>query len=85
WGPVMWVVIGEIFPNNIRALGIAVATAANWIGNFLISYSFPSLEHLIGIGNIYALYAVFALIGLVFVVKAVPETAGIKLEDMKAE
>ncbi|WP_140489303.1 sugar porter family MFS transporter [Bifidobacterium sp. UTBIF-68] len=85
WGPAMWVVIGEIFPNDIRALGVAVATAVNWIGNFLVSNTFPSLKGMVGIGNIYAIYAVFALLGLIFVVKALPETAGVKLEDMKAE
>lgn len=85
WGPVMWVVIAEIFPNDIRALGVAVATAANWIGNFLISTTFPPLRDAIGIGNIYLLYAVFAAIGLIFVVRSLPETNGIELEDMKAE
>lgn len=85
WGPAMWVVIGEIFPNDIRALGVAVATAFNWIGNFLVSNTFPPLKDMVGIGNIYVIYAVFALLGLIFVVKALPETAGVKLEDMKAE
>ncbi|MEK0209834.1 sugar porter family MFS transporter [Bifidobacterium mongoliense] len=85
WGPVMWVVIGEIFPNDIRALGVAVATAVNWIGNFLVSNTFPPLKGMVGIGNVYIIYAVFALLGLVFVFKALPETAGVTLEDMKAE
>lgn len=85
WGPAMWVVIGEIFPNDIRALGVAVATAFNWIGNFAVSNTFPPLKNLIGIGNVYLIYAVFALLGYVFVVKLLPETAGVTLEDMKAE
>lgn len=85
WGPAMWVVIGEIFPNDIRALGVAVATAVNWIGNFLVSNTFPPLKNMVGIGNVYIIYAVFALLGLIFVVKALPETAGVTLEDMKAE
>lgn len=85
WGPAMWVVLGEIFPNNIRAVGMAVATAFNWIGNFIVSTSFPSLQHGIGLGGTYLVYGVFAAISLVFVIKGMPETAGVELEDMKAE
>ncbi|MDE1565572.1 sugar porter family MFS transporter [Actinotignum sanguinis] len=85
WGPVMWVVLGEIFPNNIRALGVAVASAVNWIANFLVSTTFPPLKDAIGTGNVYLLYAVFAAVSLIFVMKALPETAGVELEDMPAE
>ncbi|OZG48730.1 sugar porter family MFS transporter [Bombiscardovia coagulans] len=85
WGPAMWVVIGEIFPNNIRAMGVAVATACNWIGNFIVSTSFPWLRDGIGTGNVYMLYAIFAALSYIFVLKALPETNGVELEDMKAE
>ena len=85
WGPAMWVVIGEIFPNNIRAMGVAVATAFNWIGNFLVSTSFPWLRDGIGTGNVYLLYTVFAALSLLFVLKVLPETNGVELEDMRAE
>ena len=85
WGPAMWVVLGEIFPNNIRAMGMAVATAFNWIGNFIVSTSFPSLQHGIGLGGTYLMYGIFAAISFLFVTKGLPETAGVDLEDMKAE
>lgn len=85
WGPAMWVVISEIFPNDIRAMGVAVATAFNWIGNFAVSTSFPALRDSIGVGNVYFLYAVFAALSWIFVVKMLPETNGVELEDMKAE
>lgn len=85
WGPAMWVVHGEIFPNNIRAMGMAVATAFNWIGNFIVSTSFPSLQHGIGLGGTYLMYGIFAAISFLFVTKGMPETAGVDLEDMKAE
>lgn len=85
WGPAMWVVIGEIFPNNIRAIGVAVATAFNWIGNFLVSTTFPWLRDGIGTGNVYLLYTVFAALSFIFVMKVLPETNGVDLEDMKAE
>lgn len=85
WGPAMWVVLGEIFPNSIRAMGMAVATAFNWIGNFIVSTSFPSLQHGVGLSGAYLMYGVFAAISFLFVTKGLPETAGVALEDMKAE
>lgn len=85
WGPAMWVVLGEIFPNNIRAMGVAVATAFNWIGNFIVSTTFPVMQDTLGVGSAYLTYAVFAALSLAFVLKALPETAGVELEDMKAE
>ncbi|MBW3088738.1 sugar porter family MFS transporter [Bifidobacterium sp. 82T24] len=85
WGAGMWVVIGEIFPNNIRAIGVAVATAFNWIGNFVVSTTFPPLRDTIGVGNVYLAYTVFALLSYLFVKKVLPETNGVALEDMKAE
>ncbi|HWU75793.1 MAG TPA: sugar porter family MFS transporter [Rhodanobacter sp.] len=83
WGPVVWVLLGEMFPNRIRATALAVAAAAQWLANFAISYSFPSLAE-IGLTFAYGLYAGFALLSLLFVMYAVRETKGIELEDMQA-
>ena len=84
WGPVVWVLLGEMFPNRIRAAGLAVAAAAQWLANFAISTSFPSLAKL-GLQYAYGLYAVIALLSFVFVLKAVQETKGRELEDMGTE
>ncbi|NIZ92875.1 sugar porter family MFS transporter [Kineococcus rubinsiae] len=84
WGPVVWVLLGEMFPNRIRAAGLAVAAAAQWLANFAISTSFPKLAEA-GLQFAYGLYAVFALLSFVFVRKAVQETKGQELEDMGAE
>ena len=83
WGPVVWVLLGEMFPNRIRATALAVAAAAQWLANFAISYSFPPLAQ-IGLTFAYGLYAGFALLSLLFVLYAVRETKGIELEDMHA-
>jgi SP family sugar:H+ symporter-like MFS transporter len=83
WGPVVWVLLGEMFPNRIRATALAVAAAAQWLANFAISYSFPSLAE-IGLTFAYGLYAGFALLSLFFVLYAVRETKGVELEDMQA-
>ncbi|UGB39469.1 sugar porter family MFS transporter [Frateuria soli] len=81
WGPMVWVLLGEMFPNRIRAVAMAVAAAAQWLANFVITSSFPALAE-IGLSFAYGLYAAFALISLLFVVFAVRETKGMELEDM---
>ncbi|UGB47149.1 sugar porter family MFS transporter [Frateuria edaphi] len=81
WGPMVWVLLGEMFPNRIRAVALAVAAAAQWLANFLITSTFPALAE-IGLSFAYGLYAAFALISLLFVVFAVRETKGMELEDM---
>ena len=83
WGPMVWVLLGEMFPNRIRAIALAVAAAAQWLANFAITSTFPSLAE-VGLAFAYGLYAAFALISLVFVLKAVRETKGIELEDMQS-
>jgi len=81
WGPMVWVLLGEMFPNRIRAVAMAVATAAQWLANFVITSSFPALAEA-GLSFAYGLYAAFALISLLFVLSAVHETKGMELEDM---
>ncbi|MCI1914734.1 MAG: sugar porter family MFS transporter [Bifidobacteriaceae bacterium] len=83
WGIVMWVVIGEVFPNSIRALAVAVATAANWVGNFLVTTTFPPMRDTIGLPITYVIYAIMAVLSYIFVRKFLPETNGVELEDMK--
>ncbi len=82
WGPMVWVLLGEMFPNRIRAIALAVAASAQWLANFVISSTFPALAQ-IGLTFAYGLYAAFALISLFFVLSAVRETKGIELEDMR--
>lgn len=81
WGPLVWVLLGEMFPNRIRAKALGVAAAAQWIANFVITLSFPPLADL-SLVLTYGLYTAFALISLLFVFFLIPETKGITLEDM---
>lgn len=81
WGPICWVLISEIFPNTIRSQAVAVAVAAQWISNFLVSSTFPSLSEW-SIGSTYCIYALMSLLSALFVWKWVPETKGKTLEDM---
>lgn len=82
WGPVVWVLLGEMFNNRIRAYAISVAAAAQWGANFLVSVTFPSLASA-GLGLAYGLYTTMALLSLIFVWTLVKETRGRELEDMQ--
>ncbi len=82
WGPVMWVMLGEMFPNQIRGSGLAVAGFAQWIANAAISVSFPALAVSPGLAVTYTGYAIFAAISFFFVRAMVHETRGRELEDM---
>ncbi len=81
WGPGVWVLLGEMFNNRIRSTALGVAAAAQWLANFAISTSFPSMAN-IGLGFAYGFYTTFAVLSLVFVIRFVPETKGRELEDM---
>jgi len=82
WGPVMWVMLGEMFPNQIRGSGLAVAGFAQWMANFAISVSFPALAAGLGLSVTYGFYAAAALISFFFVRALVTETRGRELEEM---
>nr|WP_245228675.1 sugar porter family MFS transporter [Pontixanthobacter sp. CEM42] len=83
WGPVMWVMLGEMFPNQIRGSGLAVSGFAQWTANFAIIMSFPWLLANIGLPITYGFYAVAAVTSVWFVAKMVRETAGRELEAME--
>jgi sugar porter (SP) family MFS transporter len=83
WGPVMWVMLGEMFPNQIRGSGLAVAGLFQWGSNFAIIMTFPILLAGIGLAATYGLYAAAAVISVFFVLKYVHETKGKELEQME--
>ncbi|WP_129337814.1 sugar porter family MFS transporter [Cellulomonas endophytica] len=85
WGPLVWVLLGEMFPNRIRAAALGVAAAAQWIANFLITVSFPPLLDTFGAAIPYFMYTAFAVLSFVFVLVRVPETKGMELEEMHGE
>nr|WP_067822846.1 sugar porter family MFS transporter [Nocardia inohanensis] len=81
WGVVVWVLLGEMFPNKLRAAALGVAASAQWIANWVITASFPSLSDW-NLSGTYVIYTVFALLSIPFVLKFVPETKGKSLEEM---
>ncbi len=90
WGPVTWVLLAEIFPNKIRGKALAVAVAAQWISNYLVSLTFPIMNdnsYLTGLFNhgfAYWVYGVMSVLALLFILKYVPETKGKTLEEMES-
>ncbi len=81
WGVVVWVFLGEMFPNRIRAAALGVAACAQWIANWAITASFPSLSDW-NLAGTYVIYTFFALLSIPFVLKFVKETKGKALEEM---
>jgi SP family sugar:H+ symporter-like MFS transporter len=81
WGPVVWVLLGESFPNKIRAAVLSLAGGAQWVANWVVSTTFPPLKDA-GLGLAYGIYTTFAVLSLLFVLKFVRETKGVELEDM---
>jgi len=83
WGPVMWVMLGEMFNNRIRGAALALCGLFQWLANFAVSITFPPLTSGIGLGGAYSIYAFFAFISIFFVWKGITETRGVELEAMK--
>lgn len=82
WGPVVWVLLGEMFNNRIRGAALAVAASAQWIANFAITMTFPIMLSSVGLAGAYGFYAFSALVSIFFVVRYVTETRGKQLEEM---
>ncbi|MER8068653.1 sugar porter family MFS transporter [Streptomyces sp. NPDC094034] len=81
WGVVVWVFLGEMFPNKIRAAALGVAASAQWIANWVITASFPSLAEW-NLSGTYIIYTCFAVLSIAFVLLFVKETKGKSLEEM---
>ncbi len=83
WGPVMWVMLGEMFPNQIRGSGLAVAGLFQWGANFAVTMTFPIMLAGVGLAAAYGCYAAAALVSVFFVLRYVHETNGRELEQME--
>jgi sugar porter (SP) family MFS transporter len=83
--PVVWVVISEIFPNRIRGAAMAVAVSSLWIACFMLTFSFPVLNKLLGSAGTFWLYGGICVAGFIFVFFKLPETKGKTLEQIERE
>ncbi|MDF1761136.1 MAG: sugar porter family MFS transporter [Coxiellaceae bacterium] len=83
-GPVMWLMIAELFPIHVRGLGASVCTAVNWGSNWLVAVTFLSFVHFAGQGGTFLTYGLISLLSLLFIYLWVPETKGVTLEQIEA-
>jgi len=81
--PVTWVIISEIFPNRIRGIGVSVAVSALWAASFILVYTFPWMNHVLGPSGTFVTYGIVCLAGFYFVRRNVPETRGKSLEEIQ--
>lgn len=83
-GPIMWLMIAEIYPLKVRGVGASLATCMNWASNLLVTATFLKLVELLGASGTFALYMLFSLLSIFFVYWLVPETKGVTLEQIEA-
>ncbi|UWZ86802.1 sugar porter family MFS transporter [Occallatibacter riparius] len=81
--PVTWVLITEIFPNRMRASAVSITVACLWIASFVLTYTFPALNHSLGTSGAFFIYAAICFAGAAFVWLAVGETRGRSLEMLE--
>ena len=81
--PITWVILSEIFPNNIRGAAMAIATTALWMACFVLTYTFPILNKMLNASGTFWLYAFICLTGFLFILKKLPETKGKSLEEIE--
>ncbi len=83
--PITWVILSEIFPNRIRGAAMSVSVVALWLGNFLLSQTFPTMYKSLGLANCFWVYAAICFCGFIFIWKRLPETKGKTLEQIERE
>lgn len=83
-GPMVWLILAEIFPVRLRGIGMGMAVFFLWISNFIVGVFFPVLMDGIGLSGTFFLFAMFGIVGIIFVAKFLPETRGLSLEQIEA-
>src|SRR5690606_10754853 len=85
WGPVTWIMLGEMFPNQMRGSSLAIAGLGQWGANFLITWTFPIMlaSSFFGLAGAYGVYTFFSFLSIFFVIKFIKETKGKELEEME--
>jgi sugar porter (SP) family MFS transporter len=83
--PVTWVLISEIFPNRVRSQAVSVAVTALWLASFVLTYTFPVMNRVLGTSGTFLTYGVICLVGCIMNMRFVPETKGRSLEQIEIE
>jgi len=82
-GPIFWLIISEIYPLKIRGLAMSFATSIQWLGNLIVSFTFPILIKHLGPPQTFSIYAFISLLAIAFSILFVPETKGLSLEAIE--
>lgn len=83
WGPIVWVMLPELFPLHVRGIGTGVSTLMLHAGNLIVTLSFPPLLEVMGISYLFLCYAVIGIAAFLFVFFKVTETKGKSLEEIE--
>lgn len=83
--PILWVILSEIFPNRVRGAAMALATFALWVACFILTYTFPLLNKMMGAAGTFWIYAGICIAGFLFVLAKLPETKGKTLEEIEKQ
>ena len=83
WAAVTWIVVGELFPSNVRGLATGIASTVNWFGNILVALFFPVLLETVGLSVIFFGFAAICVIGFLFAKYVLYETKGKSLEEIE--
>ena len=83
-GPMSWLILAEIFPVRLRGIGMGLAVLCLWLCNFLVGLFFPILMDTVGLSGTFFLFALFGIVGIIYVAKFLPETRGLSLEQIEA-
>lgn len=81
--PVTWVLLAEIFPNRIRGIAMSLATLSLWVACFLLTYTFPIINAYLNASGSFAIYGVITTAGFIFILRKVPETRNLSLEEIE--
>ncbi len=83
--PLLWVILSEIYPNRIRGAAISIAATAHWVANFILTYTFPTVNSTLGLSGVFWLFAGVCVVGFLVVRRVLPETKGRTLEEIERE
>lgn len=83
--PITWVVLSEIFPNRLRGVAMSIATFSLWIASFILTFTFPILNDLLGASGTFWVYSIICVFGYLFIKSKLPETKGKSLEEIEIE
>ncbi|GGI00446.1 MULTISPECIES: sugar porter family MFS transporter [Mammaliicoccus] len=85
WGPILWIVLPELFPMRARGAATGIATLSLSIGSLLVAQFFPMLTSVMGIEQVFLIFAVIGIFAMIFVIKYLPETRGRSLEEIEVD